>query len=369
MVRIGEAKDKKGMREFLHLPFRIYKADRNWVPPLLSEVAQTLSPKNPLFEHARARLFLAEKGSEVVGRIVGIVDENYISFHQERTGFFGFFEAVEDPEVSDRLYTAAAEYLRSEGMDQMIGPMNPSTNDECGFLSEGFDSPPKIMMTYNPPYYLEHSERFGLKKAKELYAYYRYTADPPPQKLLEVIEALKRKPHIRVRPVNLKDLTAEAARIKSVYNSAWAKNWGFVPFTDKEFDLIVKRLRPLVIPELVPIVEVLGEPVGVAISVPDYNQVLCHLNGRLGPVGLIKFLYYRRKIPDVRLLVLGVKPEYRRLGVDALLYWEAFRAARDKGYRGGEVSWILEDNRAIIAAIELWGCRLYKRYRIYGMKL
>lgn len=369
MVSIKEVKDKKGMKEFLYLPFKVYKGDRNWVPPLLSEVEQTLSLKNPFFEHARAKLFLAEKGGEVVGRIAGIVDENYISFHQEHTGFFGFFEAVEDPEVSDRLYTAAAEYLRAEGMDQMIGPMNPSTNDECGFLSDGFDSPPKIMMSYNPLYYLEQSERFGLKKAKELYAYYRSTADPPPKKLLEVLEALKRKCHIRVRAVNLKDLTAEAVRIKSIYNSAWAKNWGFVPFTDKEFDLMVERLRSLVVPELVPIVEVRGEPVGVALSMPDYNQVLCHLNGRLGPVGLLKFLYYRRKISDVRLMLLGVKPEYRGLGVDALLYWESFRAARDKGYRGGEVSWVLEDNRAIITPIELWGCRLYKRYRIYGMRL
>jgi GNAT superfamily N-acetyltransferase len=369
MVRIKEVKDKKSLKEFLHLPFKIYEGDRNWVPPLLSEVTATLSPKNPFFEHARAQLFLAQKDSETVGRIAGIVDENYIKFYDERTGYFGFYEAIEDPEVSNALYSAAAEYLRSQGMAEMMGPMNPWTTDECGFLLEGFDEPPKIMMDYNPKYYLAQCEEFGFKKAKDLYAYYRRTETAPPPKLLDLLERLRRKPHIKVRPANFKDLAAEVARIKAIYNSAWANNWGFVPLTDKEFDLMLKRLRPLVTPDLVPIVEVQGEPAGVAITLPDYNQALIRLNGRLGPIGLAKFLYYRRKITDVRLMALGVKPEYQRLGVDALLYWSVFQAAHKRGYQGGEVSWILEDNQAIIRSIELWGCRLYKRYRIYKMKL
>jgi len=253
----------------------------------------------------------------------------------------------------------------------MRGPINPSTNDECGFLLEGFDAPPMIMMTYTPRYYLEYMEQCGLEKSRDLYAYLSIIGDVSAGGRLERLAAgvKARVPGLTVRPANMKDFNRELAIVKEIYNSAWSHNWGFVPMTDEEISSMAKRLKPLIVPELLIMAEVNGEPAAFYMAVPDYNQVLRRVNGRLGPVGLLKFLWYSRKITAVRVLTMGVKEEYRKKGIEGVLYLEGLNAISKRGYERAELSWILEDNLLMRRACENMGGKLYKKYRIYEKKL
>lgn len=349
----------------------IYRDNPNWVAPLVSDMERMFSPRhNPFYDHAEITLFVAKVNGEAVGRIAAIVDQLHNTIHNEKTGFFGFYESVNDLEVANGLYGAAANWLKNRGMEVMRGPMNPSINDEVGFLLKGFDSPPLIMMTYTPRYYLDLAEKSGFIKAKDLYAYYQETAHGMPEKVARVVRALrKRMSNVVVRTINMKALKSEVEKIKHIYNVAWAKNWGAVPMTDREFDALVARLKPLVVPELIPIVEIDGKAVGVAVGIPDYNQVLKHLNGKLFPFGIFKFLWYKKKIDQCRLLILGILPEYQRMGLDVLLQWKVFEGAKKLGYRGGELSWTLEDNYRVNRPAELWAGKQYKEYRIYEKKI
>jgi GNAT superfamily N-acetyltransferase len=276
-----------------------------------------------------------------------------------------------DPEVADGLLQAASNWLKARDMDIMRGPMNPSTNDECGFLLEGFDSPPMIMMTYTPAYYLDYMERSGLTKAKDLLAYISVIADVSAGDRLERLATAVREkmPNLVVRPANMKKFRAELDAVKEIYNSAWSRNWGFVPMTDKEIESMAKRLKPLIVPELLLMAEVDGMPAGFYMAVPDYNQVLSRINGRLGPLGIMKFLWYSRTISDIRVLTMGVKEEYRKRGIEALLYLQSFKAAKRKGYQRAEMSWILEDNTLMKKGCEFMGGKVYKKYRIYEKRL
>jgi hypothetical protein len=370
-IQIETVADRRGIERFIRFPWRVYEGDPNWVPPILSEVRFLLSDKNPFFRHAEAAYFLARKGEEVVGRIAAIIDHVHIKFHNERAGFFGFFECLPDLQIAESLLAAASNWLKERGIEIMRGPMNPSINDECCFLLEGFDSPPMVMMTYNPPYYLDYMEKCGLKKAKDFYA---YTADVDKVASLERLEkislSVKAKiPGLAVRPVNLKAYDKEVDAMKVIFNSAFIRNWGALPMTDEEITSMAKRLKPLIVPELLMIAEVDGKPAGIFLALPDYNQVLKKLNGRLGLVGLLKFLWYSRKITDIRVLLLGVNKEYRKKGIDGLLYLESFRAATRKGYKRAEMSWVLEDNSLMQKGCELMGGKIYKKYRIYEKDL
>lgn len=350
----------------------VYQGNPNWVPPLNSDVVKMFSPRtNPFWDHARCRIFLAKDGNgRTVGRIVALVDDEHIKTHHEKVGMFGFYESVNDQAVAHALYGAAGTWLRGQGMEVMRGPMNPSINDEIGFLVKGFDSPPVIMMTYTPEYYLDLAENYGFVKAMNLYAYYQQTAAGMPDKVGRVVEVLRRRNrHVTLRSANMKKLPEEVEKIKKIYNTAWSKNWGAVPMTDREFDVLVDRLKPLVVPELIAFVEIDGEPVGVAVGVPDYNQVLLHLGGRLFPFGIFKFLHYKKKIDQCRLLIMGVLFEYHKLGLDALLYWQIFQGAQKLGYKGGEFSWALETNLRVRRPAELWAGAPYKIYRVYDKKL
>jgi hypothetical protein len=370
IVRVKEVEDKKELNLFVKLPFKIYRNDKNFVPPLISDVKETLSQKkNPYFNHAERKLFLAYFKNEVVGRIAAIIDYNYVNHHQKKVGFFGFFESINDFDIASALFDKAKEWLKSKGMELMVGPANPALNDECAFLLEGFSSPPVIKMPYNPPYYLELAERYGMTKAKDLYAYYINLSQFIPEKVQNVVEKLKKKERFIVRPVNLKRLDVELKKIKEVYNDAWQENWDFTPLTDEEINYLGKKLKPIAKSEIIPIVEIDNEPVGISIALPNYNEVLCHLNGKLFPLGIFKFLYYQRKIKSARLWALGVKKKFRKTGVDALLYYETFLGGKKLGYEWGEVSWILEDNIDIIRPIEVWGAKLYKKYRIYQYQI
>ncbi len=370
-MQIEQISNSNGLGEFIRFPWKVYAGDPNWVPPLLSEMKFILSIGNPFFRHAEAAYFLARQNGEIVGRIAAIIDRNHIAIHGEQAGFFGYFECLPDPAIAEELLNSASTWLKERGMEIMRGPMNPSTNDECGFLLEGFDSPPMIMMTYTQPHYLEYMERCGLAKAKDLYAYIIVVDDVAVAERLERISrgVHKRIPGLTVRPADMKHFGRELAIVKDIYNSAWSKNWGFVPMTDEEIDSMAKRLKPLIVPELLILAEVEGKPAAFFMVVPDYNQVLHKLNGRLLPFGIFKFLWYSRRITDIRGITLGTKEEFRRKGIEGLLYLESFRAAKHRGYRRAEMSWILEDNILMQKGCELMGGKLYKKYRIYEKKI
>jgi hypothetical protein len=311
-------------------------------------------------------LFLANRGKEVAGRIAAIIDHSFIDFHQEKTGFFGFFESIQDPQVTGLLLSKAKDWVKGHGMEKMIGPMNPSTNDECGLLIDGFDSSPRLMMPYNPVYYNALLEGAGLMKAKDLYAYFVEQSTFVAGRLDRIATKLIRKePNLRVRPINLRRLDEELRIIKDIYNHAWSRNWGFVPLTEAEIDDLAKNLKPLVVPDLVLFAYWQDEPVGFSVSLPDYNEVLKRLNGKLGPLGFLKFLYFSRRIDTVRVMLLGVKHAFQKRGVEGLLYYETFKRGIRKGYYAAECSWILEDNLLMQHGIEAMGGKRYKTYRIY----
>lgn len=369
-VEIWEVKTKQERKAFLRLPWKIYSADPHWVPPLLKEQAFVFSTQNPFLHHAEIVQYLAARQGVVVGRIAAIIDENYIHFHGEKVGFFGFFECERDLEVAGQLLDQVKRFLRAKGLEMVIGPMNPSTNHECGLLIEGFDSSPFVMMPYNPPYYQELLEGCGLQKAKDLYANIILGDGSVPSRILRMSDRIKRRsPGLNVRPLDLKGVEEDAKRVKDVYNAAWRDNWGFVPPTDEEMRLMIKRLKPLVVPDVALFAEIGKETVGFILGLPNYNLVLKRLNGRLGLLGPLKFLYYARKIHEIRVMILGVLPEFQKRGIETLLYAEIFRRGQARGYRKAEMSWILEDNHLMQKGIEDFGGRRYKTYRIYQSPL
>jgi GNAT superfamily N-acetyltransferase len=352
--------------DFIKLPLPLYAGDALFVPQLTGEMRTHFSPANPFFKHASAKFFLARKDGRPSGRIVSFVNRVHNEFHGEKTGFFGFFESVRDLQVALALFGKAESHLRAEGMEVMRGPMNFSTNEECGFLLEGFDESPVIMMPYNPPYYNEFAESCGFRKAKDLYAYIYRMRERLPEKVLRVA-AIVEKRGITVRPINMKNFESDMMIFKEIYHSAWEKNWGFVPMTDEELEYSAGRLKQIIIPELTLIAEEDAKPVGFMGLVPDFNFVLKHMSGRMNPVSIAKAIYYSRKIQDLRTMLLGVKKEFRNKGVEALLFREGFETA--KKFRRVEFSWILEDNIPVQRTIEMLGAELYKKYRIYEKKL
>jgi GNAT superfamily N-acetyltransferase len=369
-IIVQEVKTKKALKTFLRFPWTIYQGDPYWVPPLLKEQAFHFSPQNPFLHHAQICPFVAIKDGSVVGRIAAIIDRNYIDVHGEKTGFFGFFESVNDLKVARALLDQVKGFLRAKGMKKMMGPANPSINNECALLIEGFDSSPCIMMSYNPPYYRALLEGGGLQKAKDLYADFMVDDEVVPDRMMRISSrVMKRVPGLTIRPLELKKINEEVMKVKDVYNGAWKDNWDFVPLTDEEMDYMVKKMKPLVVPDLALFAEIGDETAGFALALPDYNFVLKRLNGRLGPLGLLKFLYYTRKIEAIRVWMLGVKAEYRKRGIETLLYMELFRRGQARGYHWGEMSMILEDNHLMQKGIEALGGRRYKTYRIFQSPL
>lgn len=359
-------------RAFLRLPWRIYPGRYPaWVPPLLSEEKKRIDPNaNPFFEHGEVQLFLAYRGDEPVGRIAAVENRLHNEFHHDRVGFFGLFESGEDREVAHALLDATADWMKARGLDALRGPANFSTNDECGLLLDNFDDPPCVLMTYNPPYYAELLESWGLKKAKDLLAH-RVRHDTIDEKRFARFArfAGRSKVDYELRSLDMKRFGAEVDRVRDIYNQVWERNWGFVPMTDAEVEHMAKALKPVVEPELVLFVEVEGEPAGFALALPDVNQALRRLNGRLLPFGIFKLLWYMRRIDRMRIVTLGLKEEYRRTGLDALMYLELFRRGRRHGIDVAESSWILEDNQMMVRAVEKMGFERYKTYRMYEKRL
>jgi GNAT superfamily N-acetyltransferase len=358
---------KSALKEFIELPYLLYRDHAHWVPPLRIAVQELLDrKKHPFYANAEAEFFLARRDGRVAGRIAAILDRNHNQFHGENAGFFGFFESEDDPAVAGALLAAAREWTFQRGARVLRGPVNPSTNYECGMLIEGFDADPMIMTTYNPPYYPVLMEQAGLRKAKDLYAY----GGTAPQIALNKIErvatrALARH-GVRIRPIDMKNFKADVLRVWEIYNSAWKRNWGFVPMSRDEFFQMGKEMKQILKPELVLIAEVKDRVVGFALALPNLNHALKKANGRLVPTGLLKILYYQRLTTDVRVIALGVAEEYRTTGVAAGFYATLVRNALKLGYDGEcEMSWILEDNVLMIRSAELMGVRRSKTYRIY----
>ena len=369
-VEIARVVDPLEKDRFIKFQWQIYRNDLHWVPPLLMERHEFLDPsKNPFHQHADVALFLARRGGEVVGRIAAIEDRNFNAFHGTRTAYFGLFESVNDVEVAGALVGAAKDWARWRGLDRLLGPMNLSTNYEIGLLVEGFESDPCMMMTYNPRYYGALLERCGLVKAKDLFAWERSPAAPPPERFLRIADRLRQDGGVTVRGVNMRRFHDEVETFKQVYQAAWKQNWGFVPMTDAEMNRMARDLKPIIDPELCLVAESEGEPVAVTLTIPDYNQALKRLDGRLTrfglPLGLGRLLWNARKIDRMRLITLGVKSGFRRRGIPALLVVETIERARRLGYVGAEISWTLEDNALINGMIESCGCSRTKVYRMY----
>jgi GNAT superfamily N-acetyltransferase len=377
-VQIEPVQTRQDLEDFIRFPFELYRGDPNWVPPLLSQRRHLLEAKhNPFFDHSDVVLWLARRQGHVVGTISSHVDHLHNKVHEEKIGMFGFFEAVNDYVVAEPLLSTARDWARQQGMVALRGPLNFSQNDECGLLVDGLGGPPMVMMPYNPRYYVEFLERFGLTKAMNLYAYFgdlaQFGGDPGnlPEKLVRVTDKVKARAGITLRFLDMKLFDEELEEAKKVYNKAWQKNWGFVPMTDAEFDKLGADLKQVLDPHLAVIAEIDGEPVGVVVAVPNVNQVLKHLNGRLFPIGWIKALWYARKVDQARLMILGVVEEHRGRGIESLLIFETLKAAIQNGYQGMEMSWILENNdmmnRVIQNLGDAYGAYAYRTYRIYQM--
>jgi GNAT superfamily N-acetyltransferase len=321
--------------------------------------------KHPFYSNAEAEFFLAMRDGQTVGRVAAIINRNHNRFHGEQAGFFGFFETVNDEAVAGALLSQARQWVFGRGAQFLRGPVNPSTNYECGMLTEGFDSSPMIMMPYNPRYYPALMDRIGLRKAKDLYAYLSGTAVVETEKIERVADRSLATGGIRIRPIDMKNFQAEVERVWEIYNSAWERNWGFVPMTREEFLLMGKEMKQILKPELVLIGEKEGRMVGFALTLPDINQALKPAGGSLFPTGLLKILYHQRLVKSLRVIALGVVEEYRASGMAASFYAELVRAARRLGYGACEMSWILEDNVLMNRSLAAMGAKRYKTYRIY----
>ena len=371
-ISVRPVAGRADLERFLRLPWSIYADDGNWVPPLLSDVRAALdTAKHPFYQHADIATFLARRGSTVVGRIAAIVNRAHNEFHDDAIGFFGLFESTDDQGVADALLHTAEDWLRERGMKAVRGPMNLSTNEEVcspGVLVDGFHRPPAIMMGHTPPYYARLLERAGYAKAKDLVAYW-LDSEEMPARLQRTYDRLMRDGRTKFRSVNLSRFDEEVAVIQDIYNTAWERNWGFVPMSGDEILHLAKQLRPVVNPHLCVIAELDGEPVGFVLGLPDYNVALKHVNGRLFPFGIVKLLWYKRRIAHCRTITLGLKPHARHRGLDGLLIAHLFMEAKKVGIWKGECSWILEDNWDMRRGLDRIGGVADKTYRVYDKTL
>ncbi|MBC8125451.1 MAG: GNAT family N-acetyltransferase [Candidatus Kapabacteria bacterium] len=365
---------KRDTLRFIKSQWLFYKDDPHWVPPMLMDRKKLLNvDKNPFFKHSKIQLFLAEQDGKIVGRIAAIVNDNHNIEHNDTVGFFGFFECIQDQGVATSLITAAEQWLRSNGMTVIRGPVNPSLNDECGLLVNGFDGPPAILMTYNPPYYAQLIEGAGFKKSQDLYAYLLRNENYASEKVKRLFDVVVKRNELVFRSFDFKDkpkFKRDVETLKHIYNAAWEKNWGFVKFTDEEFDFLAADLKQIADPNLVFIVESKGRIAGFCLALPDVNQSLIHnKNG-----GLLRGAYHlltkSKKIDLCRIIVLGVLPEFRNTGIDAAIYMEIGNRALSRGIKRGEASWILESNEMMNKGLTttMHGER-YRTYRLYDKSL
>ncbi|MFL5869527.1 MAG: GNAT family N-acetyltransferase [Solirubrobacterales bacterium] len=363
-------RDRRDLNAFIDLPFRLRRDDPQWVPPLKFERRQFLSrEKNPYFEHADAEYFLAERGGEVVGRISAQVDSRWDEYQGGNDGMFGFFESEDDPDIAAALIDTATGWLSDRGRERMLGPMEFTTNDEVGLLIEGYDQPSMILEPWHPPYYRTLIEELGLTKAIDLYMWELWFGQlREGNEFHPMIHAAAQKSEesgVVIRQMRKRDMANEVARFMDVYNEAWGDNWGFVPITEAEVEFQAKNLKPVLDERWAMIAEKDGEVVGAALTLPDVEQAIAKMNGRLLPFGWWHFVRRKRYIDRLRVFALGVKHDYQHLGVAAALYVRHMDMAKEFGPAGGHMGWILETNEAMNRAMEGMGGRIVQRYRIY----
>lgn len=367
-VEIQRVQTREDLIEFIKFPWQVYRGDQHWVPPLIKEQVKFLGPSNPFFRHAEAEYYLARVNGQICGRISMSIDHNYNDFQNEKAGCFGFFEAFNDYEVAAALLDTARARAKEKGMEVFRGPFNFTTNHECGLLVDGFEKDPVILTTYNPPYYTVMMEKYGLKKARDLYSYLLNYTDVDFSYVRELADKAAAN-HVYARPVNLRHTHREMELIKSVYNNAWSKNWGFVPLTDEEFEDIFNHLRMIAVQDLCYIGLIGDKAIGYYMFMPDFNIVLKKFNGNLGPINVARFLWAKTRLKRGRLFMLGTHRDYQETGVAAAMVVNGYDAAIRRGYTEAEFSWILEENIPVRTMCEMFGGRIYKTHRIYEMSL
>ena len=370
-IEVSEVTSRRERDEFIKFQWQIYASDSAWVPPLIIERKKFLDRKrHPFYTHGDAALFLVRKNGRIAGRIMASDDPNYNLLHGTNVGCFGLFECIEDREVAAALFDAAASWLRKKGRTELMGPIDYSTNYVCGLLIDGFQFPPTILTAHNPPYYCELIENCGFTKAKDWYAWWFADPSKAATHLRRLATRLRtRWQPVRIRSANFKNLRDESRRLREIFNQAWERNWGFVPFTEAEIEFMTEELKPLIVPEFAWVAEIDNEPVGFTLALPDINVVLRDLNGRLTrfglPTGLIKLLRYKHRAQKGRLIALGVVQKYRRAGIAEMLVLHVLEETMIKRGITGELSMTLEDNVLINRFIEAIGAERYKTYRIY----
>lgn len=372
-VRVRPVLDARDQAAFIEFQYELHRDQPHWVPPLRLERREFLDPrKNPLFEYAQVRCFLAERDGRIAGTIAAVRNDRYGQFHPDEAhvGFFGLFECGPDPEAAAALLDAASEWLKGHGLTVARGPVNLTTNDVLGVLVEGFDDDNTIMMPWNPEHYAGLLEGAGCRKSKDVFAYNLETKKYA-DRLGAVARHLERGGRIRIRQLDMKRWRQELDFVREAYNKAWSRNWGFVPWTDREMEYIAKELKPLVEPRLALVAEIDGAPAGVIVTVPDANEALKLAKGNLLPFGLLKILWKLKvsRCRRARTMIMGVLPEHRRKGLDILMIHRTIQNGVALGYERAELGWILEDNEALLGPLRQMGCTHSKTYRVYDRDL
>lgn len=370
---VKEVLSSKDFETFLDVAWTINQDNPNWVPPLRMGIKDLFNPKNPFFKTSRARKWIVLKDGQAVGRIAGVINEAHNSFHDEKCAFWGFFESINDINVAKKLFELVEQFGREEKMQIIRGPMNLSTNQDCGLLIKGFDDPPQVMMPYNPTYYKELIETCGYNKAMDLLAWRINASSTMPERIQKISARKEKSEGITYRCLDLKNWDREVELMYAIYNDAWEKNWGFVPMTHEEFVHTSKELKLVVDPDLVVFVEVHGEAVGFLVALPDLHQVFKQIpNGKLFPFGIFKLLQKKKYMNRMRIITMGVKKAYHNSGLASLLYTHITNVVHAKklnDYKEVEMSWILETNKMMNRPLELMGAEAYKTYRIFEKNL
>ncbi|ATH07461.1 hypothetical protein BIY24_05740 [Halobacteriovorax marinus] len=363
-------RNKKDRKRFIDLQWKLYKGDPVWVPQLKLSLNEQFSPKHPFYKTAEIKSWMAVKDGKDVGRIQAIINHKHNEFHDENIGFYGFFESIEDEEVFKSLFQAAEEYIKAQGKSEIRGPANPSTNYTVGTLIDGFSDDPQIMMTYNNPYHQKLTESLGYSKSKDLLAYQLDLNFQMPEVIEKISARAEKSNKITYRKVNMKDWKNETEILWDIYNDAWEKNWGFIPMLREEWEHTCKDMKSILDPNLILICEVAGEPAGFIVALPDINQAFKQVpNGKLLPFGIFKLLNAKKYMTRMRVLTMGVKSRYRKLGLESILYTKTKKLGLDAGYNEVEMSWILEDNLNMNKPLLRMGAKPYKTYRIFSKNL
>ena len=371
-LKILEVQNSILQDEFIKFPWKIYHEDSIWVPPLVSELKKQLSKeKNPIFKYCKVKFWIAKQNGVTVGRIAGIINNAHNEYYKENKGFFGYFDCVNDIEISKNLFQTVESWLVKNGIDCMCGPINLTSSNESGLLIEGFETSPVIQMIHNPKYYLKLIEDYGFQKEIDLLAYQVTLKDihlnnKLMQKLKRFNDLMLKKQNMKFRPINFRNFSNDLEIIRCLFNEYMSENWGFVPIDKDEFKFIGSSLRQIVVKELAFFIEIDNDPIGFFVAIPDINEVLKKLNGKLLPFGIFKYFYYKNKIEGLRVILMGIKKPFRKRGYEAVFYYNGLLEALKKGYKKAELSWISEKNTIMIQAVNNMNANLYKRYRVFN---